>query len=55
MTLAPRTGRKPTSGPIAGVLSAIKPARGNLHEVDVTLDAGAAGFRPSGVARLRPE
>ena len=47
--------RKPGAGPTTGVLTAIKPARGNLHEVTVTVDAGTAGFHPAGLARLWPD
>jgi len=47
--------RKPTAGPAPGVLTAVKPARGNLHEVTITVDAGTAGFPPAGVARLWPK
>lgn len=44
--------RKPTASSVAGTVTAVKAARGNLHEVAVTVDA--AGFTPGGLARLWP-
>jgi hypothetical protein len=47
--------RKPTTRPTTGVLTAVKPARGNLHELAVTVDAGTDAFKPTGIARLWPD
>jgi len=43
--------RKPTGTPATGTVAAAKMA-GNLGKVTLTLDAGSAGFRQGGVARM---
>ncbi len=43
--------RKPTVEVMAGTLKTIT-ARGNLYEAVVTMKAGTAGFKPTGLARL---
>ncbi len=42
--------RKPTADPVAGTVTTVTAAKGNLYEVVVTVDAG--GFKPAGLARL---
>jgi hypothetical protein len=44
--------RAPTVKPTTGILTAIKPARGNVYEAALTVDAGTEGFMPAGLARL---
>jgi len=47
--------RKPTAEAVVGTLKSIAPARGNVHEVVITVKAGTAGFKPTALARLWPE
>jgi hypothetical protein len=47
--------RRPAAKTTLGVVRAISPVRGNVHEVAVMMDAGTAGFKPTGVARLWPD
>jgi hypothetical protein len=44
--------RKPVVEPTAATVTAVAPAKGNCYEVTLTVDAGTAGYKPTGLARL---
>ena len=44
--------RKPTAEPVAGTLSAIKTARGNIYEATITLTNASTNFQPTGLVRV---